>query len=255
MRKPPTEIVLINRHMTDLNPLILGKEECNPGHRYGPAVREYTLIHFVIDGCGVFYHDGISYTVNAGEAFLIRPGEVTIYQASEETPWTYQWIGFDGALADNFKELSHVFSFSRNWAEEMLSACENDGMSEYRVASLLFQMYAELFATKKPNNHYVRRVKDYINALYMQEIRVEEIAEKMNLDRRYLSRLFKEKTGQTVQEYLISVRLDAAKKQLERGASVGEAALLCGYDDVCNFSKMFKRLSGISPGKWKNTRE
>ena len=70
-----------------------------------------------------------------------------------------------------------------------------------------------------------------------------------------MSRLFKEKTGQTVQEYLISVRLDAAKKQLERGASVGEAALLCGYDDVCNFSKMFKRLSGISPGKWKNTRE
>ena len=83
MRPAPTELVLINRHLSDLNPLILGKEECEPGHRYGPEVREYTLIHFVTDGCGVFYHDGISYSVQAGEAFLIRPGEVTVYQASQ----------------------------------------------------------------------------------------------------------------------------------------------------------------------------
>ena len=84
---------------------------------------------------------------------------------------------------------------------------------------------------------------------------MEEISEKMNLDRRYLSRLFKEKTGQTIQEYLISVRMEAAKKQLARGASVAEAAQLCGYDDACNFSKMFKRLFGISPGKWKSEKK
>ena len=84
----------------------------------------------------------------------------------------------------------------------------------------------------------------------MQDLRVEEIADKMNLDRRYLSRIFKEKTGQTVQEYLISVRMEAAKQQLVRGASVNEAAKLSGYEDVCNFSKMFKRLFGVSPGQW-----
>ena len=133
----------------------------------------------------------------------------------------------------------------------MLNACEGDGMGEYRIAALLFEMYAELFATQKPQNHYVRRVKNYINALYMQPLRVEEIAEKLNLDRRYLSRLFKEKTGITVQEYLIEVRLNEAKKQLENGSSVSQAAQLSGYEDVCNFSKMFKARFGISPGKLK----
>ena len=125
-------------------------------------------------------------------------------------------------------------------------------MGEYRIAGDLFRMYAEFFASRSHTNHYVRRVKDFIRAAYMQNIRVEQIAETMNLDRRYLSRLFKEKTGQSVQEYLISVRIEEARKLLSEGYGVGETAMLCGYNDACNFSKMFKRICGVSPAKWKN---
>jgi AraC-like DNA-binding protein len=97
----------------------------------------------------------------------------------------------------------------------------------------------------------VRRVKDFIRAAYMQNIRVEQIAETMNLDRRYLSRLFKEKTGQSVKEYLSDVRMEEAKRYLKTGVSVTECAHLTGYDDVCNFSKMFKKHTGISPRRFK----
>ena len=244
---------LVNRHFFDLNPLIIGEEECAPGHQYGPAVRNYTLLHFVVKGKGYFQRNGITYSLCAGQAFVIRPEELTTYYADLEDPWYYQWIGFDGALADRFSALPPVLSYSTNWVEKMLILDNRNGMIEYRIASLLFEMCAELFAVDKPQNHYVRRVKNYINTLYMQPIRVEEIAEKMNLDRRYLSRLFKEKTMKTVQEYLIDVRIGEAKKQLERGASVSEAAHLSGYEDVCNFSKMFKRITGISPKDWKDS--
>ena len=125
-------------------------------------------------------------------------------------------------------------------------------MREYLVASLLFRMYAELFEGKKAHNHYVRRVKDHIRALYMQPLRVEEIARKMNLDRRYLSRLFKEKTGQTIQDYLISVRMEEAQERLREGFSVEETSRLCGYEDPTNFSKMFKRRFGVSPARWRS---
>lgn len=247
------DIPLINRGFYELNPLLVGEQACPAGHRYGPAVRNYTLIHFVESGEGVFCKEGKSYTVHAGEAFIILPDEITLYYASEDHPWSYRWIGFDGTLTARFAELPPVISCSPQKGKEILEAIENDGMSEYRIAALLFQLYAELFASEKPHNHYVRRVKNLISTLYMQDLRVEEIAEKMNLDRRYLSRLFKEKTGQTVQEYLISVRMEAAKKQLSRGASVAEAAKLSGYEDVCNFSKMFKKIFGISPGYWGET--
>ena len=245
------DLVLINRNFKELNPLNVGEEDCERGHSYGPAVRDYTLIHFVRFGEGILYKDGKSYPVHAGEAFVILPDEITFYKASTEHPWSYVWVGFDGELSEKFRTLPPVFSYARNWGEELLAACENDGVSEYRVASVLFSLYAELFATQKPHNHYVRKVKNLINTQYMEDLRVEEIADRMNLDRRYLSRLFKEKTGQSVQEYLILVRLEAAKRQLLRGASVSEAAQLSGYEDVCNFSKMFKREVGVSPGLWR----
>ena len=86
----------------------------------------------------------------------------------------------------------------------------------------------------------------------MREVKVEEIAESLSLDRRYLSRLFKQKTGKTVQDYLISVRMEAACRQLSDGRGVAETSVLCGYSDVCNFSKMFKRIYGISPKSWRD---
>ena len=85
----------------------------------------------------------------------------------------------------------------------------------------------------------------------MQEISVDKISKLLGLDRRYLVRLFKEKTGQTIQDYIISVRMDEACRQLSLGRSIGEAANLCGYHDACNFSKMFKKHYGVSPMNWK----
>lgn len=242
---------LANRRLHDLNPLVVGEEACKSAHRFGPAVRPYTLIHFVSAGCGTLYKGGKSYHIHAGEAFIILPGEITTYQADRDTPWVYHWIGFDGAMSRRFGDLPSVIPFTTNWAHKILTEYEEDRMGEYRIAGDLFRMYAEFFASRSHTNHYVRRVKDFIRAAYMQNIRVEQIAETMNLDRRYLSRLFKEKTGQSVKEYLSAVRMEEAKRYLKTGVSVTECAHLTGYGDVCNFSKMFKKHTGISPRRFK----
>lgn len=247
------EFALLNRHFVDLNPLLCGYEDCEAGHSFGPAVRKYTLIHYVMQGAGTVYKGGKSYRVCAGEAFIILPEEVVTYVADTENPWTYQWVGFDGEMSKKFAELPTVIPFPSGIIEEMIPL-RNSPIREYLVAGLLFRMYGEIFYSdaKKINNHYVRRVKDHINTLYMHPLRVEDIAQKMNLDRRYLSRFFKERTGQTIQEYLISVRMEEARQRLNEGFSVDEAAHLCGYEDAGNFSKMFKRRFGVSPSYWKS---
>jgi AraC-like DNA-binding protein len=81
----------------------------------------------------------------------------------------------------------------------------------------------------------------------MEELRIEQIAKEVSLDRRYLSRIFKKETGKTIQEYLLSTRMKYACIFLKDGRSVSECAALCGYSDLPNFSKMFKRTYGISP--------
>ncbi len=244
------EEVIVNRHLKDLNPLVLGSERCKPGHTFGPAIRKYTLIHAVSEGKGRVLTDGRCYEVGPGEAFLILPDQVVTYSADQEDPWVYSWIGFDGALANRFSELPVVFPLSASWIREMLDISSED-MRECLISSVLLRMYASLFGGKTVKNEYVKEVRDYIRALYMQDLHVEEIAGKMNLNRRYLSRLFKEKTGSTIQAFLIEVRMEEARRLLSSGKTVGEAAVLCGYQDQFNFSKIFKRKYGVSPLHWK----
>ncbi len=244
--------VLTNRHMTELNPIYVGEEDCTSGYSFGPKIRKYTLIHYVVKGSGRVIKSTGEYFVRAGQAFIILPDEVVTYVADKNTPWHYQWVAFDGTLSSRFAELPVVVSFPALLMEEMLKASKKD-MPEYRVVSLLFDMYVKLFETQKASHHYVRRVQNYIHSLYMNPISVDGIAAELNLDRRYLSRIFKKKTGQTIQEYIISTRMDEAKNYLSHGYSVKEVAHFCGYDDVLNFSKMFKKRFGISPSKWKKT--
>lgn len=67
------------------------------GHSFGPAVREYFLLHYVVRGKGIFRRGKREYTLQAGEIFVIRPGEVTYYEADMRDPWEYMWAGFDCA--------------------------------------------------------------------------------------------------------------------------------------------------------------
>ncbi len=249
------ENVLMNRHLSDLNPLLVGFENCLPGKRYGPTIRQYTLIHYVVKGEGYLIKGDVTHRVKAGDAFLIHAGERVTYGTGVENTWSYQWVCFDGALSERFRELPDVIPFPSGLIQEMLDTL-NKELPEYRIASLLFRMYAELFEGKASgHHHYVRKVQDYIHALYMKPVTVEEIARHVNLNRRYLSRIFKEKTGMTTQDYLIFVRIETAKKHLRNGFSVEETAGLCGYEDPSNFSKIFKKKTGKSPYHWKMLQE
>ena len=239
-------IFLTDRSLRDLNPLIAGEHICDPGHSFGPAVRKYTLIHYVLSGKGTFYARGEAHPVRAGQAFLILPGEVTTYTADREEPWHYRWVGFDGDLSSRFRELPAVFSPPESLFVNLFRLAEDPEVTEYRISGALLALYAALFSPTGGNPH-VRKVQSYIRASYMHPIRVEQIADALNLDRRYLSRLFKEKTGCSIQEFLIRTRMDAGAELLRKGASVAEAAQLSGYEDISNFSKMFKKHYSRSP--------
>lgn len=243
-------LLLTNRNLADLNPRIAGEEVCAPDHSFGPAVRQYTLIHYVFRGKGVLYARGGSHPVRAGQAFVILPGEVTTYTADTYDPWHYRWIGFDGALSARFAQLPPVVTMPEMLFGRMESLFSQPAMAEYVLAGGLFELYAHLFPDTQSGSPHVRRVENYIRSNYMHPVRVEQIAGELNLDRRYLSRIFKAQTGLSMQEYLIRTRLEEAQRLLLQGCSVKEAAQLSGYEDVSNFHKIFKARTGRSPAEF-----
>ena len=240
-------VLLTNRNLQDLNPLIAGEEACTPGHSFGPAVRKYTLIHYVLRGTGTFYARGGAYPVRAGQAFVILKDEVTTYTADTADPWHYRWIGFDGALSKWFSTLPPVFDLPETFFSRIMHLSAYAASTEFLLAGELFSLYAYLFADNQIGSRHVQRVQNYIRSNYMFPIRVAQIASELGLDRRYLSRLFKAETGTSIQEYLMRTRLEEAERLLFRGCSVKEAAHLTGYEDESNFSKMFKKHIGRNP--------
>lgn len=247
-----SDILLANCHFADLNPRQFGRESCAPGHHFGPAVRQFVLLHCVISGKGSYSCGGVTYPVGAGQIFRILPGEETVYRADLESPWYYCWIGFDGTLAKRMAEMPPVFTVSESFVRRIRSLAEQGNGSEYRLSALLFQLYDELFSAEKPlGNDYVRMIRDHIDIAYMNRISIEDLAAQLHLNRRYLTRLFHEETGMSIRDYLLQTRMHAAEEYLKAGLSVGETAERCGYEDMFLFSKLFKRHYGSSPLAWK----
>lgn len=248
-----TDVLLINRHLADLNPIVAGQEICAPGHRFGPSVRKYVLLHCVLSGKGTYTCGGVTYPVAAGQVFRILPEEETVYQADDRDPWHYAWIGFDGRLAEKMATMPPVFSVSASVTSLFRWSAENTETSEFGLTASLFRLYDELFAGRTQNgNEYVRRIRSYIDAMYMRKISIEGLADQLHLNRRYLTRLFHAETGMSIRDYLLRTRMREATECLRAGLSVGETAERCGYEDMFLFSKLFRKTYGVSPLGWKN---
>ena len=56
-----------------------GREQCQPGHTWGPGVRDHYLIHLVVAGKGVYQVNGASHTLQEGDLFLAKPNQLITY--------------------------------------------------------------------------------------------------------------------------------------------------------------------------------
>ena len=77
-----------------------GHEFCQPGHTWGPGVRDHYLIHLVVAGRGVYQVGGLAFHLQEGDLFLAKPNQLITYAADETDPWEYYWVGFNGACAN-----------------------------------------------------------------------------------------------------------------------------------------------------------
>ena len=240
------QIAVENKHYGDLSPLSLGFETCKPGKFFGPAIREYYLIHFIYKGNGVFENPRGCFPVSQGQAFLIRPGETCKYTADVKDPWVYGWLGFEGQLAKRFDSAPDVFTFEPRIVDQLLYAADMKSGTEEYLTGILFMLTSRLTAAEEKRNP-IKQVTDFIDANFMHDIKVENIADMLHLNRKYLVRIFRRKTGLSIKEYLTDKRLREAKKFLSEGFGVSETAAMTGYGDSFNFSKAFKKKYGDPP--------
>lgn len=251
------EILLTNKGFGGINPLLAGQYQCSPGYKYGPNMRRYYLLHYVVSGKGSFCVNGKTYSLAKGDIFVVKPMEEIVYKADEETPWHYRWLAFSAESAVlpecivkedviHAPEVEYVFR-SAMGAERFQHA------KELYICSKIFELFAILSQKDAPKsnktNTYVQVTKNFIESNYNDSrLSVGMLAEKLNLDRCYLSTIFKKITGFSLQQYLQDYRLSESITLLTTSEmKIETIALSCGYGSAFHFSKMFRQKYGVSP--------
>lgn len=259
---------------SDLKVYQYGYEECVPEHAYGPANRDHYLLHFIRSGKGTFFCENKSYTLSAGQGFLISPNIITSYRADANNPWTYSWIGFNGTNAESYLSQTGlsienpVFKYQDANAfsqifSELKKLNRNTVVGQIRMIGYLYMLLALLMentsllslqgkAFFSSKEEYVKNAVSYIQTNYSRKLSVEEIANFIGLNRSYFGVIFKELTGMSPQDFIIDFRIDKAKKLLsDMSMNIGDVSRSIGYEDPLTFSKIFKKNVGVSPNAYR----
>lgn len=259
-----------NPSHTDLNMYRCGIEECSPGYTWGPAVRDHYIIHYILNGCGTYTVNGRKYDLKKFDGFLICPHTVVCYRADIENPWVYSWVGFHGLKAESYLKQANltvdnpVFRYDMdNTLEDCLKRMiETKILRKSRETMLLGLLYEFLSCLieqapvnadpkKDKKELYVKKAIEYITMNYSRKITIDEISKYIGLDRSYLYSIFKNTFSLSPQEYLIKYRIEKACELMEySNLSIGGIAHSVGYEDQLLFSKIFKKIKGISPSEY-----
>ena len=106
--------------------------------------------------------------------------------------------------------------------------------------------------TNAPKKMEISRVKSFLDEHYKEKLSLESVASHFFIDKHYLARLFKEQYGVTLVTYLQQVRITHAKQMLRfTDKSIEEIGLECGIGEPNYFSRVFKKLEGVSPSEFR----
>lgn len=263
----------------DLTIDFYGFEQCDPKYGFGPAIRENYVLHYIDSGKGTFYYKGQQISLSAGDIFLLKPNELTYYEADADDPWSYYWIGISGSKASEYFNLSsiHNTSFLRSSKESptniiyqlMTSIILPNKKQQHSITShlhLLGTVYELLFKlstiapnplqkASNPSEQLCLRCRKIIDTTYTSStLSIQHIADTLSVNRSYLTTIFTEYFHTSPKEYLNQVRMRRAKYLLEHTQEpIKFIAYSVGFLDPLYFSKAFKTYYKISPSQFRKS--
>lgn len=264
-------------HNFDLNVDHYGAEQCDSGYSFGPTIRENYVLHFITNGKGKITIDGETTNLQAGDLFVLPKNQSIFYQADENEPWTYTWVGFSGSRAETI--LSHTrllekyFLHSHLESEilkKMIDINQTEVQSLPMITELILighlnQLLAAL-VQEFPNKslkesstlakNYVHHAIKLIHSQYNSPIKVNEIADHLALSRSYLYKIFKQETGYAIKDYILQIKMKRSCQLLEDPTrNITEIAYSVGYQDPLTFSSAFKNYFHMSPTEYRKTQK
>ena len=165
-----------------------------------------------------------------------------------------------------------VFSARCFHSDTMLPDDENDGLKKEagqyifpidedgRLSVRLWQeefttlmlSYSKIMNERNLKLSISQEIAEYIRANYQEELSLQGIADRYHLSREYISRKFKQDTNENISDYIERIRIENSKQLLHNPQlKISQISELVGYQDDKYFSKVFKKVVGLSPNQYR----
>lgn len=227
---------------------------------------------YVASGKAHFHFGNEEKIVTAGHMVLYRPKEPQKYEYYGEDQTEVYWVHFTGSNVTNllrsygltddkkvfycgcgleyqtiFRTMIYELQMCRDNYAEMLEMY-------LRQVFIMLQRYFKT-STKMDNSHIVEEIDKatmYFNEHYSEDISIDEYAETHHVSVSWFIRNFKQYTGSTPMQYILSKRIYNAEILLQDNTyNVTEVARIVGYDNPLYFSRIFKKVKGLSPSEYR----
>ena len=243
---------------------------------------------YIVEGEGIYYLENEQYNVHAGDLYLIRTGEQhcipTIHSpelisfnihiepyfiwdiCSEFIENSYLRLLFDPKAG-----IRHYYGDKCGPMEELRRLAEDPEANRFRIRRGLLDLLADLLRVNelpevsdetRGKNVVSAKADDiqnaicYINDHLTEPLNLNDLAHAANMSRSHLSAHFKLITGISPYEYLIIRRIELAVRLLrDMSLSVTEAARKSGFTNLANFNKTFKRITGMTPREYRQSKK
>ncbi len=244
---------------------------------------DFLELSYILSGKGSYSINDKLYDVEAGDLLAFNPNVYHRQYSFGEEKFEEIHIGIKNFHFNNLpkdyiidEHFSGVIRFTKT-GEYFLKCC-NEILEEQKnnelgydlvlkslIMKLMILLLREVsdFSDESKNecctfdssekSNIIHTIISFMNDNYMYDISLDRISKNMYLSPIYISKIFKEETGDSPIKYLIKIRLQKASHLLRKNKeiSIKEISKLVGYKDAYYFSKLFKKYYGCSPLKFK----
>lgn len=265
---PHHEMIYRRLYDGEMNVFSIGHEHSAPDKALiNRVISKQIYFHYVISGQGTYNESPIG----AGTGFVSLPRVGHTLLSSPDDPLHFYWIGFYGKQAEAYVAslgfTPERLFFPFDWADDLCPMLDDIIYREQPERNLTMLMESCMLhclgchtPLDQPHSthgrmlDHVEMAEQYIHQ-HLGMGSCSEVARALNLSRKYLNNLFVRYRGQSLQSFMMSVRMDQAADLLVSGEYISkEIAAMVGYTDYAQFSKMFKKYHDLSPTEYAKTR-
>jgi AraC family transcriptional regulator of arabinose operon len=226
-------------------------------------------------GGGMDKKDRKEISVGRNQSVFLRPGCYHEYGASEDNPWSYYYIHYEGTLAAEYTQMileqkesgSYIIQESEEYLRDFCLILENlekgwNYPQMVMASACLHKLLSYIYLRKIESvdeiqitsaKTRVQSVAEMIEENPQNQLSVLELARAANLSVSRFNELFKEVVGSSPKQFALQMKLEKSKELLERSdLCIYEISDRVGFEDCHYFSRIFSRKTGMTPSDYRS---